>query len=374
MALGPAVVECLAAPDSPPEARPFRIIPNLRPLLFHRNVLYCARFNQIFATEDWGEHLTPVAELSLSSRCLQWIQSLPSAQRLLRAAVYRMRILADGTMVFVFRGGVYRLEPGATRAERTFRVPRGIRPVSLGTGPDGSVFFGEYWSNPNREPVHVYGSGDGARSWRIVHTFPAADIRHVHGIIHDPWDECFWVCTGDQIGECRLFRASPDFSRIEQAACNGQLTRFYSIHVGPTRLIMATDSPRFQNYTMVFTKSSRRLEKKQPIENSSFYHCEVNGRIFISTNAEPSPVNDERQSHVWMGDSTGEQWRRCLSFPVDFYSKLSRVPGLPKGLFQYPRVFFPDGPNDSSILACQAIGLKGFAGSMLCYDTADWTF
>jgi hypothetical protein len=373
MSFGPAVVESLVQPEYVPEARPFKVIPNLRPLLFHGNLLYCARFNQIFATDDWGDHLIPIAELDLSSRCLGWIRSLPLAQRVLRATVYRMRVLADGTMVFVFRGGVYRLEPGKRRAERTFRVPRGIRPVSLATDPEGSVFFGEYWSNPNREPVHIYDSADGARTWRIIHTFPAGSVRHVHGIAHDPWDRCFWVSTGDQTGECRLFRASLDFARMEEAAGNGQLTRFYSIHVGPTRLVMATDSPRFQNYTMVYCKATSRLEKRQAIENSSFYHCEVNGRIFISTNAEPSLVNDNCRSHVWMGDLSGDLWRRCLSFPIDFYTKLSRIPVSPKGLFQYPRVFFPDGPNDSGVLACQAIGLKGFDSSMLCYDTTSWT-
>jgi hypothetical protein len=74
-----------------------------------------------------------------------------------------------------------------------------------------------------------------------------------------------------------------------------------------------------------------------------------------------------------MGDLSGDSWRHCLSFPIDFYTKLSRMPGSPKGLFQYPRVFFPEGPNDSTVLACQAIGLKGYDNSMLCYDTTSWT-
>src|SRR5262249_16312088 len=85
--------------------------------------------------------------------------------------------------------------------------------------------------------------------------------------------------------------------------------------------------------------------KRQPIDNSSFYQCEVSGRIFISTNAEPSPVNDSAESHVWMGDIAGDSWRRCLSFHVDLYTRLSRLPGVPKGLFPYPPLFFPGSPK-----------------------------
>jgi hypothetical protein len=373
MLLSPAPTNNPVEPADSTELRPFQIVNNLRSLYFHQGVLYCARFNEVFATTDWGEHLDPVAKLILPSRRVGWLSAHPLGQRLLRAAIYRMRVLADGTMVFVFRGGIYRRAAGAAEAHCTFSVTRGIRPVSLEVRPDGTVFFGEYWANRSREPVHIYASDDAARTWRVAYTFPAGTIRHVHGIYHDPWEECFWICTGDEDLECKLYRASLDFGRIEIAASEGQLTRFYSIHVTANRLIMATDSPLAQNYTIIFDKTTGKLEKRQAIENSSFYHCEVNSRLFISTNAEPSPSNDTHRSHIWMGDSTGESWRHCLSFPIDRYTNLSRLLGMPKGLFQYPRVFFPEGVNDSTVLVCQAIGLKGFDNAMLCFDTAGWT-
>src|SRR5690242_20726387 len=81
-------------------ARPFRIVNNLRPLVFHNQVLYCSRFDEIFATTDWGEHLTFVGRLALSSRLLSLVRHAPLAQRVLRAGVYRMRVLANGNMVF----------------------------------------------------------------------------------------------------------------------------------------------------------------------------------------------------------------------------------------------------------------------------------
>jgi hypothetical protein len=356
----------------PPRARPFRAVKNLKPLLFHGGALYCARFTRVFKTTDFGEHLTPVADLVLDRKVLRPLAVSPLLQRVLRAAVYRMRVLPGGGMVFVFRKGVYVLEPGSSEAHCTFRVRRGTRPVSLAVSPDGLVVFGEYFSNPERDEVYIYGSRDAGRSWEVVYTFPKRSIRHVHGVTYDPYDDCFWVTTGDRDGECRLLRAGRDFGSLDLVCCAGQGSRFYSVHTGQDRLVMATDTPLAPNYIVVFDKRTGRLERRQQIENSSFYHCEVGGRLYLSTNAEPSALNDMSASHVWSGSTAGDGWERRLSISVDFWTRVARFPGLPSGLFQYPRVFFPEGPNPTGVLVCYGVGLRGWDDTMLCFDTETW--
>ena len=75
---------------------------------------------------------------------------------------------------------------------------------------------------------------------------------------------------------------------------------------------------------------------------------------------------------MWLGEA-GSAWRRVLTFPVDFYDRLSHLPGIPEGLFQYPRVFFPEGENPGDTLVCHAIGVRGHHGAMLCYDAGEWS-
>jgi hypothetical protein len=106
----------------------------------------------------------------------------------------------------------------------------------------------------------------------------------------------------------------------------------------------------------------------QRLENSSFYSCEVAGRAFVSTVAEPSPCNDQRACHVWTNDGTTGPWRRVLSLRVDCLDRVSHLRGVPKGLFQYPRVFFPEGSNDSNVLVGYCTGIKGLDNAMVCYD------
>ena len=62
---------------------------------------------------------------------------------------------------------------------------------------NGKILFGEYFSNPGSQPVHIYASEDEGRTWQCVHVFGRGRIRHIHALQEDPYTGCVWVCTGD---------------------------------------------------------------------------------------------------------------------------------------------------------------------------------
>jgi hypothetical protein len=351
---------------------PLRVVPHTRPLYFQGTRLYCARFNRVLATEDYGRTFTEVGVLDLEIPARGLVAASWIAQRVVRASIYRMRVLPDGGRVYVFKGGVYRQAPGETTASRTYTVERGSRPVSLAVSDDGFVVFGEYWTNNSREPVRVFGSSDGGASWCEVHRFERGAIRHVHGISFDPWEKKFWISAGDEGDENRLMRASVDFSEIEIVRKGGQQNRFYSTLVLEHHLVTATDTPSEKNHICMVDKRTGELTRVAAIENTSFYNCVVGGAVFVSTNAEPSDVNDVNASHVWLGRPDRGEWRRVGSFPVDFLDRVSRVPGIPRGLFQIPRMFFPEGDNPGTVLACHALGVGPHSDAMLCFDASAW--
>src|SRR5207249_3044949 len=156
--------------------------------------------------------------------------------------------------VYVFRRGIYVQAPGAPLAVRTFAVARGTRPVSLAVGRDGVIVFGEYWPNTRRSAVHIYASADSGTSWRPVYTFREGAIRHVHGISYDPWEDCFWICTGDNEAESLLLRASADFRNVTIVRKEAQSNRFFSLLVLEDRLLAATDIPHGQNHICAIEK------------------------------------------------------------------------------------------------------------------------
>jgi hypothetical protein len=346
---------------------------NLRPLYFGPNgVLYCSRFDRIYATDDFGRTLHEAGRLENHFRIRPMLAQVPLAQRALRTQIYRMRVLSDGTKIYIFRKGVYTQGPADKVAIRTFSVPRGSRPVSLAVSRDGLVVFGEYWDNAERAEVHVYGSNDSGKSWAPVYTFPARSIRHVHGISYDPWDDCFWLCTGDYQDENQLMRASTDFKNVRLLRQGGQGNRFYYLLVLEKDLLTATDAPAEQNHVCIINKESGELTRVAEIENTNFYSCRVGNKVFLSTNAEPSAVNDTRRVHVWMGDLETGGWRKLWTNPIDRYAQLCRWPGVPRGLFQYSSVFFPEGDNPSETLVCYGLGVRGYDNALFCYDVRSW--
>jgi hypothetical protein len=353
------------------QVAPIRVVKNMRPLYFHDGQLYCARFNKLFRTNNFGKSLDFVADFNARTKLSGLFKLSNLAQRILRMMIYRLRVLANGNIVFTFKGGIYTLRPAQKHAELTFKIIRGSRPVSLAYKPNGLLVFGEYFSNQDRNQVFIFGSKDFGMTWQKVYTFESGTIRHIHGISYDQWEDCFWILTGDYDHENRLIRASADFSDLRTVLQGGQKNRFYSVLVERDYLVTATDTPLEDNQIVVIQKKGYSCWRNKGLENSSFYSCKAGKHFFISTNAEPSQINDTKHSHVWVGTSSLHNWKRILSFPVDFLSKTTVLPGVPKGLFQFPRIFFPDGQNDSDILVCHGIGVKKYSNSMVCYKISD---
>ena len=345
-----------------------RQVPHVRPLLFSGDRLYCSQGNQILATSDAGRTFQHVCTLSVSrsQRAASWSVL---ARRVLRFDVSRMCELAGGSRAYVAHGGVFVQRPFERTATCTMRVQRGSRPVSLATHPNGDVVFGEYWSNPKREAVNIFGSSDGGQTWRIVHTFDRGTIRHVHEIHYDRFEDCYWLGTGDYGTENRLIRASSDFSSVKTVRCGGQHNRFFSLQIFKDSIVAATDTPLEQNSVMVINKTTGHARQAVEIDNACLSMCTVDDRVFVSTAAERSEVNDDRISHVWASDRSLNRWDKIHSRPVDLIDRIGRMPGLRNGFFQHARFIFPDGTNEGHDLVCYGLGLKGQHDSMMVFDT-----
>ncbi len=352
----------------------------VRPLYFHGSTLYCSRFNQIVTTEDFGRSFSTIGRLKIPRRYKILLNRSALLRRVLRLSVYRLRVADNGNIVCVFKGGIYLLRKGETEAHCVHPILRGSRPVSLASKPGGLIVWGEYHGNRERGKIAIFGSPDCGETWQPVYTFAAGSIRHIHGITYDEFDDCFWICTGDHDGEEQLLRADANFQNAEIVLQGGQENRFYSVVATPYYLLAPNDSPNADNYVRRLHKRTREVSNLVRIDNSSFYSCVLGGWYFCATNAEePEPdspltferPNDISASHVWMIDIATGRAKRILSFPVDKWYRLSTLPKIPSGLFQYSRIYFPDGDNPSDKLVCYALGTAGTDDSMLVYNLKD---
>ena len=326
-------------------------IADLRALAWDGKILYASRGYQVLraSIEDprralnWQE----VGKFRPSWNRRISVRSRLTA-RLFRDGFHALAVLSSGGIVAGAPGAILSLAPGETEFRSTFRITRGTRPLHIAAVPGGSVFWGEYFDNRSREEVHIYASTDGGRSWSVAYTFPKGAIRHIHNIVHDPWQQCLWVLTGDYGDECRILRASCDLSTVDLVLRGNQQARAVAAVPTEDGLYFASDTPLEQNFIYVLDRRGN-LSRLVAISGSSIYGCRVGNLLFFSTMAEPSEVNRERTVRVYGADTRApEEWHSPLSWRKDSW---------PMRFFQYGNAFLPDGGNLSSCLAVSTIAV-----------------
>lgn len=328
---------------------PLGRFPGKRVLTWHGKVLYASNRYKLLRwdPEDGGSGWAEVAQFRPGlMRRLSATTRL--GYRLHRDGFHALEVLPDGSLVAVLPKAIAMARPGSREFEVTCRVQRGTRPLTLAATPQGSIYWGEYFDNRDHAAVHVYGSQDAGHTWDVVYTFPAGTIRHIHSITYDPFDNSLWVLTGDDSHECRIIRATCDWSTVDTVLAGNQQARAVTLVPTLEGLYFATDTPLETNYIYRLERRGN-LERLSSISGSNFWSCKVGQGIFFSAAVEPSPGNDYPFACLY-GSTGGEGWLKLLEWRKDPW---------PMRLFQYGNIILPRGINDSNILAATGFAVRG---------------
>ncbi len=271
--------------------------------------------------------------------------SMPLTFRLVRDGFHALAI-QPGYLIAAVPGAILTLPRGETEFRVTHKILRGSRPLHICSVPDGPVYFGEYFDNRERSEVYIYGSVDQGQTWHIAHVFPKGEIRHVHNIVYDHWQNCLWILTGDNGNECRILRASRDFKNIETVLAGNQQARAVALVPTANGIYFSSDTPLESN-NVYFLDRDGSFSAVADLPSSSIYGCSVSDGIFFSTMVEPSVVNEENSAYVF--GNMGGKWSRCLAWEKD---------GWHKALFQYGNAMLPDGENHTDTLAVSTVAVK----------------
>jgi hypothetical protein len=324
--------------------------PGLRALAWSGEELYASRGYELLRTRIQNPptnlHWQSVGTSRPAWRRRFSVMNRLSA-RLFRDGFHALAIHSSGSLTAAVAGAIVTLRRGENEFIRTHTVTRGTRPLHITAVPGGAIYWGEYFDNPTREEVHIYASTDAGTTWNIAYAVPRASIRHVHNIVHDPWENCLWVLTGDCGDECRILRASCDFSRVDTVLQGNQQARAVALVPTEDGLYFSSDTPLEPNYIYRLDRQGS-VSQLTPIPSSSIYGCRVGDRVFFSTMVEPSEVNRDQNVRIFGGNLlTG--WQSLLSWRKDRW---------PMGLFQYGNAFLPDGANTSNFLAVTTVAVQ----------------
>ena len=329
----------------------------LRVLAWDGDLLYAARgYTLLRAKVNDG----PIEWHKVAAYHPAWWRMVSSsfrlAARLFRDGFHALAVLPSGHLIAALPGAIAVLEPGETHFRVTHALHRGTRPLHLAVSPDDQIFWGEYFSNPERDEVHVYTSLDSGATWDVAYTFGKGEIRHVHNIVCDPWENCLWLLTGDEGHECRILRASYDFKSIDVALSGNQQARAVALLPAREGLFFTSDTPLEMNHVYHFLRSGE-LRPVGNLASSSIYGCKTAAGMFFSTMVEPSAVNQTREAAVY-GSPDGLTWHKALSLTKDRW---------PMKWFQYGNVFLPDGQNSTNVLAMTSMAVEDDG-----FDTTLW--
>jgi hypothetical protein len=325
--------------------------PALRALAWDKDILYAsrgyellrARIQNIPADLHWDHvanfHPSLRRRISATNRL---------TARLFRDGFHALSVLTSGDLVAAVPGAIVTLRPHEKEFRVTHAITRGTRPLHITAVPGGSVYWGEYFDNAARDQVHVYASTDSGQTWHIAYTFPQRAIRHIHNIVHDPWGNCLWILTGDYADECRILRATCDFSRVETVLQGNQQARAVAFVPTEDALYFSSDTPLEQNYIYRLDRHGA-LSQLAAISSSSIYGCRVAYRVFFSTMVEPSEVNLDHNVRLYGSTREDTAWQPLLAWKKDPW---------PMGLFQYGNAFSPDGDNSTPYLALTTIAVE----------------
>jgi hypothetical protein len=104
------------------------------------------------------------------------------------------------------------------------------------------VLAGEYQSSDGTPRVYL--SRDAGATWSKIYTLPnMAPTHHIHNVAYDPYDDVFWIVTGDATANRNIYYSAPgttNFTRFRPPnKCISQLIQIIPL---PECVVFTTDA------------------------------------------------------------------------------------------------------------------------------------
>ena len=321
-----------------------------RALHTEENRIWIAQGMSFFAVDYEGKRVTDKYSVGGAKEKLIGLNRL--SRQLLRQGIHHLVPLPSGDVFLTAKRVAYVVgEDG--KIKHTFKGYLGNKPGHQGVciSPDGTIFFGEYTLNPDRDhDTHLYRSTDGGETFHVVHTFGMKEVRHIHFIKWDPYAKCLWMGTGDENFENLLLRSFDNGENWEKVGGGSQDWRAIGVCFDNDYLIWGTDAGSVpdQNHIIRLNRKTDELEILADAEGPC-HGCGSfkDGRVFISTGVEGG--QNEKDGFARLKEIKDGK-------PVEILKQKKDIWPL---ILQYGVIRFPLGTENTNRVVYTMYGLKG---------------
>ena len=352
------------------------LLKGYKPIAYETDTtLLVSKKNEVFRYNTENQKLQYLISLPLSLK--QKIFSINRIfDRITRGGI-RNGIVFNNSLYCTYGGMIWKILLQGTQgkvAESVFRFRNGNSALtftlvddslSIEAGFAPGIYFGEYFSNPNKEKVDIYRI-DKLGTVEVIYTFLAGQINHIHNIVFDPLRNCAWVLTGDFGNSAAIWRASDDFCSVTCAVGGEQQYRSCVAFVVKEGLLYVTDSQFEQNSIRLLTIDGQSVRSISlfPVNGPCIYGTELCGNFIFTTATEPDVGANITFKDI-ISRKRGPGIIKNLSFvylvtaELKFYEVLSNQKDIwPYYLAQFGNIILPGGKNLSKHLVTYSIANK----------------
>lgn len=268
--------------------------------LYKNNILWASSNNVIYKSEDYGKTWEKVKKIRSSIQYFFFDYS-HLFNRLLRLGIRTLYILKSNTVLVISEGIIYRYASKTRKLKKVNVLRNGRGPLRNGITEDreGNVYYGEYWSNKERNCVNLYKSTDDGQTWNIIHSFREIPIRHIHAVQYDSFLNLLWLCTGDKDEEC-MIAYSKDFGKtFTEIGIGSQKWRAMSLTFTKNYLYWGTDNPSGHNNIFQWRRSDRFLKEIATVKGPVYDSIKIGNKILFSTAVEKGEGNQDGYARIY---------------------------------------------------------------------------
>lgn len=235
-----------------------------------------------------------------------------------------------------------------------------------------------YWGDYGRETVdgminvNKYTLKDGHQ---VVYSYKFGDIKHIHSVLFDRYNNNFYVLTGDFESKIGIYTATRDFSKVTPLAIGEQKYRAVVGLPLPNGLLYATDAVMEENFIYFFDAEKKELRKIESINGSVIYGVAVNNGLLLSTTVEPYPSGASRiksmlDTRLGLGIKSKDVHVLFISSDLN----VTQVASYRKDwhfmkLMQYGQVFFPEYEDSTAChIKANPMAVKGYDGKLVEFN------
>ena len=319
-----------------------------RALYTEQNRIWIAQGMTFFAVDYDGKRVTPKYTVGGAKEKL--IGKMRLSRQLLRQGLHHLLPMPGGDVFVVAKRVAYLVgKDGMIKSE--FRGFRGNKPGHQGVcvTPDGTVFFGEYTLNMQREnDTALYRSLDGGVSFEKILVLDKSEVRHIHFVKYDPYENCIWLGTGDEDRENKLMRSFDNGDTWETVGEGSQDWRAIGICFDEKYLTWGTDAGSVpdQNHIIRMDRKTCELEVLADAEGPC-HGCGSfkDGRVYISTGVEG-------------GENELDRFARLKFVSDEIMDELKLKKDVFPLILQYGVMRFPLGTENTERAVFTTMGLK----------------